>query len=286
MLLELFAWLTESTIYRVNRVPEISKIQFLRMLGAKFIAAQPATLKLQVALLAIGSQTQPIPEIWTLPRGTFVAAYDYLTMRPTIFETLHEITLARAGSPAVVMARQTARVQDELVGTSTGETLQLFRLTQTAVVPPPMPFPVPPSVRVTPHSEGGEEQCPENWAFVRNFQQSGNSDKQFTIKPTLNAIAFGDGERGAIPPQDASIDVNYRFAPTVAGEVMNENVGRSSARARQHFRLQHPVLALDLELPSTLEPSMLVTLPDETEAENWNYRSSVLEMRGGEGVHH
>ena len=28
MLLELFAWLTEATIYRVNRVPEASKLRF------------------------------------------------------------------------------------------------------------------------------------------------------------------------------------------------------------------------------------------------------------------
>ncbi len=36
MLVELFAWLTEAMIYRLNRVPEASEVRFLELLGADF----------------------------------------------------------------------------------------------------------------------------------------------------------------------------------------------------------------------------------------------------------
>ena len=36
MLIELFAWLTETLIYRLNRIPEASEVRFLELLGATF----------------------------------------------------------------------------------------------------------------------------------------------------------------------------------------------------------------------------------------------------------
>jgi hypothetical protein len=41
-LVELFAFLTESLLYRANRVPEVSRIKFLRLLGVPLAAATPA----------------------------------------------------------------------------------------------------------------------------------------------------------------------------------------------------------------------------------------------------
>ena len=41
-LVELFAFLTESLLYRANRVPEISRLKFLRLLGVPLAAATPA----------------------------------------------------------------------------------------------------------------------------------------------------------------------------------------------------------------------------------------------------
>ncbi len=41
-LVELFAFLTESLLYRANRVPEISRARFLRLLGVPLATAQPA----------------------------------------------------------------------------------------------------------------------------------------------------------------------------------------------------------------------------------------------------
>lgn len=41
-LVELFAFLTESLLYRANRVPEVSRARFLRLLGVPLAAVQPA----------------------------------------------------------------------------------------------------------------------------------------------------------------------------------------------------------------------------------------------------
>ena len=47
MVLELFAWLTEAMLYRINRVSDASRARILELLGATFQPAQPAMLSLQ-----------------------------------------------------------------------------------------------------------------------------------------------------------------------------------------------------------------------------------------------
>lgn len=69
-LVELFAFLTESLLYRVNRVPEVSRIKFLRLLGVPLAAATPAR-----GLVAFRSQRPDAPSE-TLPAGSEVRAGD------------------------------------------------------------------------------------------------------------------------------------------------------------------------------------------------------------------
>src|SRR5437899_7356875 len=42
-LIELFAWMTEMLLYRVNRIPERNYIEFLRLLGIELLPARPAS---------------------------------------------------------------------------------------------------------------------------------------------------------------------------------------------------------------------------------------------------
>ena len=69
-LVELFAFLTESLLYRANRVPEVSRIKFLRLLGVPLAAATPAR-----GLVAFRSQRPDAPSE-TLPAGSEVRAGD------------------------------------------------------------------------------------------------------------------------------------------------------------------------------------------------------------------
>src|SRR6185295_7611736 len=56
-LLELFAYLGESLLYRFNQIPETTKVEFLRLLGVRPRPAQPARALLAAATpLAGGTQ--------------------------------------------------------------------------------------------------------------------------------------------------------------------------------------------------------------------------------------
>lgn len=67
-LVELFAFLTESLLYRANRVPEASRFRFLRLLGLPLGAAQPARG------LAVLRSDRPDPRAETLPAGAELRA--------------------------------------------------------------------------------------------------------------------------------------------------------------------------------------------------------------------
>lgn len=67
-LVELFAFLTESLLYRANRVPEASRFKFLRLLGLGLGAAQPARG------LAVLRSDRPEPRAETLPAGSELRA--------------------------------------------------------------------------------------------------------------------------------------------------------------------------------------------------------------------
>ncbi len=67
-LVELFAFLTESLLYRANRVPEVSRAKFLRLLGVPLAAATPAQG------LCVFNSTRVDGVVPMLPQGTEVRA--------------------------------------------------------------------------------------------------------------------------------------------------------------------------------------------------------------------
>lgn len=67
-LVELFAFLTESLLYRANRVPDASRMKFLRLLGLPLAAAAPAR-----GLVVLRSE-RPEPRAETLPAGSELRA--------------------------------------------------------------------------------------------------------------------------------------------------------------------------------------------------------------------
>jgi predicted phage baseplate assembly protein len=66
-LIELFAWMTEMLIYRLNRVPERNYIKFLQLMGVRLLAPRPARSDVTFRLSA------PQPETVVIPRNTEVA---------------------------------------------------------------------------------------------------------------------------------------------------------------------------------------------------------------------
>ena len=65
-LIELFAWMTELIVYRLNRVPDKNYVEFLNLLG---IQPQPASSARANACSsraspASGAQAHGVPELW------------------------------------------------------------------------------------------------------------------------------------------------------------------------------------------------------------------------------
>jgi predicted phage baseplate assembly protein len=81
-LVQLFAWLSEMIIWRLNRVPDKSFIKFLDLLGIELSAAVPARAELTFQLSAPN-----LGQVVVIPRGTKVALAEATDAGPVIFET-------------------------------------------------------------------------------------------------------------------------------------------------------------------------------------------------------
>jgi hypothetical protein len=81
-LVQLFAWLSEMIIWRLNRVPEKSFIKFLDLLGITLTPATPARAQLTFKLSAPG-----LGRAILVPRGTRVSLAESADGRPVTFET-------------------------------------------------------------------------------------------------------------------------------------------------------------------------------------------------------
>jgi hypothetical protein len=83
-LVELFAWMTEMAVYRLNKVTDKNFIAFLNMMGVKLQSPQPARALLQFKV------AEKAPATWVracTPVGTVQAGRD----EPVIFETAQDL---------------------------------------------------------------------------------------------------------------------------------------------------------------------------------------------------
>jgi predicted phage baseplate assembly protein len=88
-LVQLFAWLTEMTLFELNRVPELTRVNFLKLIGRDLRPAQPATAQLTFTVQDGASQIDPVP------RGTQVMGMPADGSAPLIFETTEGLDLIR-----------------------------------------------------------------------------------------------------------------------------------------------------------------------------------------------
>ncbi len=87
-LIELFAWLTEMTLYRLNRVPDRNYLTFLNLLGIELKPPQPARAVLAFSMSDKGDHV-------TVPRGTPVATRPSPDGKVVSFETDRDLLVVR-----------------------------------------------------------------------------------------------------------------------------------------------------------------------------------------------
>ena len=81
-LMQLFAWLSEMIIWRLNRVPEKNFVKFLELIGIEPTPPSPAHAELTFKLTA-----KKLNEAKLIPQGTRVALTEQVDGKPVIFET-------------------------------------------------------------------------------------------------------------------------------------------------------------------------------------------------------
>jgi predicted phage baseplate assembly protein len=86
-LIELFAWMTDMLLYRLNRVPEKNYIKFMDMIGLRLETAHPARADLTFTLSA------PQPKVVTIPKGTEIATVRTEVERAINFTTDRDLTI-------------------------------------------------------------------------------------------------------------------------------------------------------------------------------------------------
>jgi hypothetical protein len=238
-LIELFAWLAEIINFRLNCIPEASEARFVELLGAVFQPASPVTVQLTV------TATDLTVDSLVIPRGTPLTAQVPGRTTPLAFETLHDLQLTSAVPGGTLNARQAALLRDQPLGVSNGRPHQLVSLPRGQFVlfeeESGQPFPAFLGVVVG----------PEEWSYRSSLLQSTGSDRHFTVDVRLNALRFGDGNRGRIPPLGALITASY--LSTLGREV---NTSPSSV--------------FDLDLTSVALPGPIIQALEQGASFSWS----------------
>ena len=86
-LVELFAWMTEMTLYRLNQVPDRLYVKFLELVGVELFSAVPARADLLFTL------TAPRADVVRVPAGTLVSTERRDDEAPVIFLTDAELQI-------------------------------------------------------------------------------------------------------------------------------------------------------------------------------------------------
>ncbi len=107
-LIELFAWMTELLIYRLNKVPDKNYIKFLELIGVRLAPANPATTDITFRLSA------PPATAITIPRGTEVATVRTETQEAIVFTTSEDLTISPPVLEAFLLSQDGSRFDDRL----------------------------------------------------------------------------------------------------------------------------------------------------------------------------
>lgn len=104
-LIELFAWMSEMILYRVNQVPDRLYVKFLELMGIELFSASPARTDILFRLAA------PARETLHIPAGTQVATADSVD-EPVVFMTDADVTVVEPQLSACLTRTAAGAYQD------------------------------------------------------------------------------------------------------------------------------------------------------------------------------
>ena len=111
VLVEVFAYLTEALIYRLNRVPDKLFIEFLRLIGVRLQPPAAAAVNLRF------SREEGVQGPIEIPRGTHVTvARPVGGSEPPVFVTAETATISATADEAIVRAYHAELIEAESLG--------------------------------------------------------------------------------------------------------------------------------------------------------------------------
>jgi baseplate J-like protein len=224
LLLELFAHLTETLLYRVNRVPEKAYVEFLRLLGARRLPPASAHAKL------LFTRNRNTDKAVTIPRGTQITIQRAGgSGTPPVFTTDRDVELKAGETEKEVDAHHGELVEGELLGRSTGQPGQSFTVRQ-----PPIIAPTGTGLDLVVGVEALESEATDRsnarrfgdksfltWEEEESFSLADPAERAFVVDRVSGRILFAPVAQGlgAIPARDREIRVWYRRGGGSEGNV-------------------------------------------------------------------
>ena len=203
VLLEAFACLTETMIYRLNRVPEKAYIEFLRLIGVSLVPPSAASVGLTFSV------SRPAAQAIEIPRGTRVTvARAEAGSDPIVFTTSRLASIA-AGSTEIasVLAHHCDLVQGELAGRGTGQPGLVLTAGQPPLIAPTgedldlvvgvEALPAELDLRAPAIEFNGKAY--RIWHRVDNFAETGGDGKVYVADPLTGEIRFASSAQGRRP---------------------------------------------------------------------------------------
>ena len=130
VLIEAFAYMTDTMIYRLNRLPDRVYIALLRLLGVTLRPPAAAATRLMI------TRDANVTEAVHIPRGTRITTDDSGDEQAPIFITAQDVTLKAGDTQADVMVYHCEEVRAEAAGVGTGHPGQVLELNQPPIIAP------------------------------------------------------------------------------------------------------------------------------------------------------
>ncbi|MDX2161980.1 MAG: baseplate J/gp47 family protein [bacterium] len=131
VLLELYAFLTETMIARLNRLPDKAYIAFLNLLGVTL--QPPAAAQVELVFTKTAQMARRVVEI---PAGTRVTARSTGANEPPIFITNQSARIGGNESETRVIAVHARQIEGEWVGVGSGEAGQTVYVKHPPIIAP------------------------------------------------------------------------------------------------------------------------------------------------------
>ncbi|MCX6006955.1 MAG: putative baseplate assembly protein, partial [Chloroflexi bacterium] len=119
--IELFAWMTDMMLYRLNQVPERNYIKFLDLMGVKLKPPRPARADITFRLSA------PQPKSISIPRGVEVATVRTETEEAITFTTEREFTISVPHLSYCLVSREDKVFHDYMPVIKSRDTMDIFQ---------------------------------------------------------------------------------------------------------------------------------------------------------------